>query len=675
MVRASVLWAGLVVALAGCTNSPAEKVQGRSQIGGEDAPVDPDAYATVGMKTLPDNMGPIHVSGVGLVYRLQPGAGSHPLTGGWRQMLEMSLKKQGWTNFRDILDDPNKTTSLVLVSASIPPGARKGEPIDLDISVPDDSRTVSLRGGLLMPCELVEYDTTGNLSSLAKTGRPAGPGGSIVLGNVWAKTAEKAPVIAGTYEAPGKAVAPVAEGEGATLRAGKVWAGGRVSQNRPYFFIMKPGDDNIRMAAEVAERLNSTFHGNGDPNRKVAEAKRPELVVVNVPHAYRNNHHRFLIVARQVPVLPVAADSLFRRKLEDELLDPATSLLAAVKLEALGGESRRALRVGLESPSPWVRFAAAEALTYLGHTDGAAVLAKTVEDHPALRSHALKALAVMDDAACTDRLVDLMGSADPAVRYGAFIALRMADENHPAARGTMASDSFWVHRVAPGTPGLVHLASGRRSEVVVFGDGVKLRGPFTLPIGSDFTVSVPAGGPEAKVSRVAKDKTGQPEVREVTCPTDLTAVLATVARLGGGYGEAVELVRRADTAQVLSAAVAVDAIPKQLSVAQLAGFAKADPTLAKADVEVARVGTDRADLEATGVDLPSAEEPRAAEAAPRAPLSREPGRLFGPRQPQTPAQADGLSPVVPVSDVEPAAPAGPPAPAVRSRDPGSLFGR
>ena len=46
---------------------------------------------------------------------------------------------------------------------------------------------------------------------------------------------------------------------------------------------------------------------------KVAEAKRPELVVVNVPHAYRNNHHRFLIVARQVPVLPVAADSPARK--------------------------------------------------------------------------------------------------------------------------------------------------------------------------------------------------------------------------------------------------------------------------------------------------------------------------------------------------------------------------
>lgn len=677
MVRASVLWAGLaVLAVApavGCTGSPAEKAQGRSQIGGDDPAADPDAYATVGSKTLPDNMGAVEVSGVGLVYRLQPGTGSHAPPSGWRQMLEAGLKKQGWTRIREILDDPDKTTSLVLVTALVPPGARKGDPIDLQVRVPDESKTVSLRGGLLLPCDLSEYDTSGNLSSLVKKGTPAGPSGALLPGSVWAKTVEKAPVIAGTYEAPGKAE-PLAEGEPRQLRAGQVWAGARVTQNRPYYFIMKPGDDNIRMAAEVAERLNATFHANGDPGRKVAEAQ-PKMLVVNVPHAYRHNHHRFLLVARQVPVVPVANGSLYRQKLAGELLDPATCLVAAVKLEALGGDSRRALRVGLESPSPWVRFAAAEALAYLGHTDGAATLAKTAEEHPALRAHALKALAVSDDAACTDRLADLMGNADPAVRYGAFVALRLADENHPAARGTLVNDSFYVHRPAPGTPGLVHLTTALRSEVVVFGDGVKLRGPFTLPLGTEFAVSVPADGPEAKVSRIVRVK-GQPDVKEVTCATDLAAVLATVGRMGGGYGEAVELVRRADAAQVLTAAVAVDAVPKLLSVQQLAGFARIDPTLVKADVEVARVGTDRADLEATGVELPvDPSEIRTPDAAQRTPLSRDPGRIFGPRGPQTPAQADGLTPILPAEAVEPAAPAPPAPPAPRAANPGSLFRR
>ena len=452
MLRASVLWAGLAalaVLPAGCTSSPADRVQGRSQIGSDDPALDPDAYATVGSKTIPENMGPIAVSGVGLVYRLQPGTGSHAPAGAWRTLLENSLKKQGWTNVREILDDPNKTTSLVLVSALVPPGARKGEPLDLQITVPDESRTVSLRGGLLMPCELTEYDTTSNLSAVVKGTAPTGPPGRLLLGKVWARTLEKAAVVAGTFNKAD--LAPVAEGEEPTRRAGKVWAGGKVADNRPYFFVLKPGDDNIRMAAEVAERLNTTFHANGDPGRKVAEAQ-PKVVVVNVPYAYRHNHHRFLITARQVPMVPVAPGSIYRDRLAAALLDPATCMLAAVKLEALGADSRRPLRVGLESPSPWVRFAAAEALAYLGHTDGAAVLAKTVEEHPALRAYALKALAVTDDASCTDHLTELLGSADPVVRYGAFIALRLADENHPAIRGVLLNDSFHVHRVAPGSP-------------------------------------------------------------------------------------------------------------------------------------------------------------------------------------------------------------------------------
>jgi len=150
-------------------------------------------------------------------------------------------------------------------------------------------------------------------------------------------------------------------------------------------------------------------------------------------------------------------------------------------------------------------------------------------------------------------------------------------------------------------------------------------------------------------------------------------VLATVARLGGGYGEAVELVRRADTAQVLTAAVAQDAIPKQLSVQQLANFARLDPTLVKADVEVARVGSIGLELEASGVDLPAdPSETRAPEAPARAPLSQQPGRLFGPRQPPTPTQAEGLSPVVPTTATEPA-PAAPTGP--RGTNPGSVFGR
>lgn len=704
MVRSCAVLVGLAIALTGCTDSKSATGQNRGQIGGEDS-TDADAFATVGMKTMPDNMGPIAVSGVGLVYRLPPGMGSAAQPGSWRQMLEMSLKKQGFTHLKELLEDPNKTTSLVLVSAVIPPGARKGELVDVQITLPEDSRTTSLKGGVLLACDLVDYDTAGNLRSMVKDGRPSAPEGPLMLGSVWAKA--EGPLVAGSMVsgkasdqaerrkerealeaiASGKTNGEIAEALGLSprdvedlraraatddleppsLRAGRIWSGARVTQPRPYYFMMKAGDQSIRMASNVAERLNTTFHANGDPGLRIAEAKTRELVIVSVPYSYRNNHHRYLLVARQVPINPVSNDSVYRRKLEDELHNPATAITAAIKLEALGVNSRQAFRVALNNTSPWVRFAAAEALAYLGHTDGAAELARLAEDHPALRPQCLKALAASDDAAFSDRLVDLMSSSDPTLRYGAYIALRLSNEANPAIAGHLLNHSLWLHRVAPGSPGLIHITGDRRAEIVLFGDGVKFNGPFTLPVGPDFTVSM--ADDEVKITKIVS-VAGNADVKEQKCPADVAAVLATLCRLGGGYSEAVELLRRADAAQRLTAAVAFDAVPRQFSAQQLDAYAKKDPALIKANVEVTRVGASRTDLETAGVDFADPEAEAKPDAAVRPPLSRQPGRIFGPKPTGEPVAGETLQPVTPAGGTAPPEPA---PVSELSRNPGRLF--
>ncbi|HSQ54965.1 MAG TPA: HEAT repeat domain-containing protein [Gemmata sp.] len=393
--------------------------------------------------------------------------------------------------------------------------------------------------------------------------------------------------------------------------------------------------------------MNSTFHATAEASLKVAEAKHRGLILVNVPLAYRHNHYRFLLVARQVPLLPAGPESLYAKRLEEELLEAPTALTAAIKLEALGMSRVRALRVGLESPSPWVRFASAEALTYLGQTDGAMELARLAEHHPALRAPCLKALAATDDGACSDRLIDLMANSDPTLRYGAFLALRLEDESNPAACGILVNHSYWLHQVAPGSAGMIHLTTDRRCEVVLFGDTPKLRGPFTLPVGSEFTVHVPAGGGEPTVTRIVRIR-GELEEKKLTCKTSaLAEVLIAIGRLGGGYTEAVELIRRAERAQVLSAALVIDAIPAEMNIAQLAQFARKDPTLTKANLELARAGVVRPDLDSNGFDLPAPPPDPAAQYTPpppRPPLNREPGRLFGPKRHDTPAMEPGVVP-------------------------------
>ncbi len=624
--------------LAGCkTTAPdATKMPARSQIG-ED-PADPDSVVTVGSKTAVSNTESLVVNGIGLVYQL-PGTGSSPPHGGYRSMLEDSLKKlkrDQTLNLKELLDNPGRTTSLVLVSALVPPGARKGELIDVQVTLPDDSKTTSLQGGVLFPCDLFTSDSTGNVQSQLRGNGPSGPGGAFLMGSIWAKA--QGPLVAGNFVPEnGKLKAVDVDADGRpTCRAGVVAGGAAVNANRPYYLTLNPNDQNPRIAAAIAERLNTTFHSTADSSLKVAEAKTREYILVNVPTAYRHNHYRFLLVARQIPYLPLAPNSTYRQKLEDELMDPSTALTAAVKLEALGGDCRRSLRIGLESPSPWVQFAAAEALAYLGQTEGATKLAQLAEDHPALRAHCLKALASMDDAAGTDRLVEMMASGDAELRQGAFIALRLADERHPALNGVLMNRSYWLHKVAPEGPAAVHLSSAGRSEIVLFGDGVKLRGPVApIAVGGEFTVSVPPGETYAKVTRVVKTAAAGAEVKEARCVPNLASVLNTVTSLGGGYAEAIEFIRKADRVEALGGKLVIDAIPREFGIQQLSGFAKIDPTLTKANAEVARVGTQRPTVDANGFDLPTAQDPGIAPAgAPLAkqPLNRDPGRIFGPKR-------------------------------------------
>src|SRR5262249_24668743 len=73
------------------------------------------------------NTDPITVSGVGLVVGLE-GTGGDPPPGGYRDMLVQELRKRGVENIKELLASPNN--AVVLVTARIPAGARKGDPMD-----------------------------------------------------------------------------------------------------------------------------------------------------------------------------------------------------------------------------------------------------------------------------------------------------------------------------------------------------------------------------------------------------------------------------------------------------------------------------------------------------------------------------------------------------------------
>lgn len=548
----------LLVSMTGCVTtqkSPPATDDGRDK----EADV-----RTIGELTSVANVDPMPVSGVGLVVGLDGTGGDAP-PGTFRDMLEKQLRKQGYEKVRELLASPS--ASLVLVSGLIPAGAHKGDPIDLEVTLPPQSHTRSLRGGHLVECYLYDYENARDIAPTVSNGDGA------IIGHMQVKA--QGPVQIGLGDGD----------ESVQLKQGKVWSGGRIVADRPVFLMLNNDDKHTstaRMAQAMAERINDVFHGTQRGTlTDVAVAKTNELIILQVPAQYRHNLPRYLRVIRLVP-LHEEQSLAYRRKLKEDLLDPAKTITAALRLEALGADSIPDLKLALQSEHVLVRFAAAEALAYLGSPASGDELAALVEQQLALRSYCLTALASLDEAICHVKLHELLASARSETRYGAFRALRALDETDDAVQGELLNESFWLHRVVPQSPSLVHLSTNRRAEIVLFGQDPRLVPPFSFLAGPDFTVTAVRDDDKCIISRFSVARGAQRR----QCSLKLHDVLTTLAELGGSYPDAVELLRQAGKCKCLSCELAVDALPQAVSIHDLARSGAEDPEFQKSNAEL-----------------------------------------------------------------------------------------
>ena len=166
------LLAALLLGLVGCSHA-----QTRGQAPDDPAADDPDLKAVKAIRDVADfiETPPLQVSAVALVTGLE-GTGGSPQSGEFRQMLEAQLQHDPKVhNVKEILASPDN--ALVLVTSLIPSGIRKGDPIDVEVVLPQGSRATSLRGGYLHDCPLLNYESRNNLVKDYK-----GPGGNMLGG-------------------------------------------------------------------------------------------------------------------------------------------------------------------------------------------------------------------------------------------------------------------------------------------------------------------------------------------------------------------------------------------------------------------------------------------------------------------------------------------------------------
>jgi Flagellar P-ring protein len=505
---------------------------------------------TIGDLTSVSNAAKIPVIGVGLVTGLADTGGGVP-PGNERAQLENELKKLEVSNISELFT--SKTTSLVRVQAEIPAGAKKGEPVDIFVTVPDFCRTTSLRGGKLEMCWLYSFESSQNLST-----DPSKPD-RLLRGHALVKAS--GPVLAGL---------PVGDDQEPSQKFGKVWGGGKtLVPDRP--FVLEVNPPSVKAAMGIATRINETFHGPGGSAAPIAVAKNDTHVILSVPGPYRLNLERFLRVVRLIPLDgSLKTDGPYVKKLNDQLLDSERCVTAALRLEALGVGSIPMLKLGMQSENEMVRFSSAEALAYLGSPACAEELAKQAEEHPFVQAYALTALASLNESICRTKLNDLLGATAPEVRYGAFRALRALDDHDPLVQGEKIGGTFALHRVAWTTQPQIHASTGKRAEVVLYGQGPAMLPPFSFLAGPEFMLTAKAGDSECTLSRYSSRYGKQSK----QCPLDVGDVLKSLGEMGGTYVDALELLRQADGVRALNCAVMFDALPKVPTVRDMLAHGK-----------------------------------------------------------------------------------------------------
>jgi hypothetical protein len=483
----------------------------------------------VGDYAAPWGMNPRRIERPALVTGL-PGTGSDPPPNAQRQSLMADMQARGVVEPNKLLASSN--TSLVWVRGYLPPGVKKGDRFDIHVEVPSDNETTSLAGGWLMETRLAEMAVLGNR---VRDGHVLGVAEGPLLVD---------PVSQGTLDSVSK------------LRA-KVPGGGVSLTSRSIGLILGPEHRSAPLSKRIGDAINRRFHASiRGAKRGVATPKTDRFIELEIPPTYARNLGRYIRVVRCIAVIePPGGRHARLELLGRQLADPVTAPAAALRLEAIGKDAVAVLRKGLESKDAEVRFAAAEALAYLGESSAAVNLAEAASNLRSVRPAALAALGVLDDANGIDALQALLSSSSAETRYGSFRALWQMNHALPLIRGERLGDACFLHVLDVKGPPLVHVTRSHRPEIVLFGVEHPIATGLRAEAGPSIVIVV--DGSTAIVSCFAA---GQADQR-LEVPATVDAVTRAIVDLGGTYPDAVQFLQQASSGHFLESRLAFDALP------------------------------------------------------------------------------------------------------------------
>lgn len=494
----------------------------------------PDPPDLIREAAIPHGMQSVRVNGVAIVNAL-PDTGGPALPSTFRDMLLEEMKRKEIPNPNDFLE--LNTTALVQVLGTIPPGSRRGDTIDLEILTPTKTEATDLHGGWLLDTRLRHQKV---LDSAVRSSDVLAVGTGPVLTR-------------GDHEG---------EADGALRVQGTVLSGGVVQNDRKLGLVLRPDFQHVKMSAAIAQAINHRFYFfDGSTRRGIAEPIEDDFIQLDVHPRYRNSVSRLMAVIRAIGVAPESSNTQVRlTELGERMKLPAKAADAALQLEGLGEPAIPTLLDAVQSSNPELRFYAAEALAYLDREEAVDPLIAAIRAEPAFRAPALKALEDMQHHNVVEGLQRLMDSPSLETRYGGFSTLRNREDGRQKLAGQNLRGTYRLYQVASTAQPAVVVSLRRNPEIVLFGDVQPLQietfflGPSGIMIRS---VS------ETGQLRISRFQAGKDDAFAEVDNT-LAGILEGLTEVGGGYGDAVALLRMAKTQGILPDQLAFDPLPKNL---------------------------------------------------------------------------------------------------------------
>lgn len=482
--------------------------------------------------TVPHGMQSIQVDGVGAVNGL-PGTGGPANPSIFRDQLLEEMKRHDVADPNHFLE--RNDTAMVRVRASVPPGARRGDSIDIRILAPKESQVTDLHGGRLLDTRLRQQQMLQNAVRQSDVM-------AIAIGSVLTRSDFQP----GTDE---------------TLRIeGNILAGGRVQITRKLGLVLRPKYQHAKMAAAISAAINRRFFFfDGTTRRGISKAMEDDFIEIDVHPRYRDNLGRLMDVVQAIGAEPESAETQARlADLADRLSKPEKARDAALQLESIGESAVPTLLEGARSTNPELRFYAAEALAYLDRSESIEPLESAAREIAAFRPQALLALQGLDKQAAIDALQRLINEPSIETRYGSFCAIRRRVDGKRTLSGRPVG-SFWLYKVPSTAPPTVVVSLRESPEIVLIGNTTTvnipqfMRGPGGLLIKPE-----PSETGQLRISRFQPGK----DDRRATVSNSISALIEGIVAVGGGYGDVIAVLRAAKDEGYMTEQLAIDPLPK-----------------------------------------------------------------------------------------------------------------